>query len=105
MRIVVLIARQVFPCIGGNMNMKAELDELKYQYEKANRVKESLLKNMERRKKLNLLDLNEENSLKDDIAEATRQADDLKKQMRSLESRFLRARTIAETNEKAPWDN
>jgi hypothetical protein len=83
--------------------MKEELDELKYQYEKALRVKDNLLKNMERRKKLNLLGSDEEDSLKDDIAEATTQADDLKRQMRSLESRYARARTIAETNETSPW--
>ena len=85
--------------------MKEELDELKYQYEKAVRVKENLIKNMERRKKLNLLGSDEEYSLNDDIAEATRQAEDYKKQMRALESRFARARTIAETKEGAPWDN
>jgi predicted nuclease with TOPRIM domain len=103
MHILVIITRQVFSCIGGIMNMKQELDELKYQYDKAVRVKDNLLKNMERRKKLNLLGSDEEDSLKDDIAEATRQAEDLKKQMRSLESRFARARTIAETNESSPW--
>ena len=87
------------------MDIKAEVDELKYKYEKALRIKESLQKNMDRRKKLNLLDLDSENSLKDEIQEATRQADDLKRQMRSLESQYNRSRVISETHETSPWDN
>jgi hypothetical protein len=87
------------------MDIKAELDELKYQYDKALRVKESLQKNMDRRKKLNLLGNDEEASLKDDIEEATRQAEDLRRRMRSLESQYSRSRVISETNERSPWEN
>lgn len=87
------------------MDMKAELDELKYQYDKALRVKESLQKNLDRRKKLNLLDSDAEYSLKQEISEAGEAADDFKRKMRALESRYSRAKVISESNEKSPWDN
>ncbi len=86
------------------MDMKAEVDELKYQYDKAVRVRDNLVKNLERRKKLNLLSSNEEESLRDDIAEANSQADDLRRKMRSLESQYTRSKHISESNEKAPWE-
>ncbi|MFA6269283.1 MAG: hypothetical protein WCW13_04490 [archaeon] len=87
------------------MDIKAEIDDLKYQYDKAVRIKESLQKNLDRRKKLNLLDSSTESDLVEEIGEATRQADDLKRRMRSLESQFSRSRVISETHEKSPWDN
>jgi hypothetical protein len=86
------------------MDMKAEVDELKYQYDKAVRVRDNLVKNLERRKKLNLLSSDEEYSLKEDIEEATRQADDLRRRMRSLESQHTRSKHISESNDKAPWE-
>ena len=85
------------------MDIKAEVDELKYQYEKALRVKASLEKNYERRKKLNLLGEDEEYSIKREIAECVSQADDLRRQMRSLESQYSRSKIIAETKESSPW--
>ena len=87
------------------MSIKEEADELKYQYEKAVRIKESLQKNYERRKKLNLLDSDTEYSLKEEIEEATRQADDLRRKMRALVSQYSRAKVISESSEKSPWDN
>jgi len=87
------------------MSIKEEADELKYQYEKALRIKESLQKNYERRKKLNLLDSDTEYSLKEEIEEATRQADDLRRKMRALASQYSRAKVISESSEKSPWDN
>ena len=84
--------------------MSAELEDLKYEYEKAMRVKASLEKNYERRKKLNLLDDAAEEELKDDIAAVGRQVEDLKRQVRSAESQKARSRVIAESDKKAPWD-
>jgi len=88
---------------GGIMNSKQELEELKYEYEKALRVKASLEKNYDRRRKLNLLDSSEENSIKDDLREASRQIDDLRMKVRRLESQHTRAKIISESSEKSPW--
>ena len=87
------------------MGSKEELEELKYEYEKALRVKASLEKNYERRKKLNLLDRDEEASIKDDLADVAEQISDLKMKVRKLESQGMRSRVISETNEKSPWEN
>jgi hypothetical protein len=86
------------------MSIKDEIAELKYQYDKAVRVRDNLQKNLERRKKLNLLDSFEEDSLLGDIAEAGRNAEDLRKRMRSLESEASRSKIISESKEKAPWE-
>jgi len=85
------------------MSSRQELEDLKYEYEKALRVKASLEKNYDRRKKLNLLDANEEDSLKDDLREVGRQIDDLRAKVRRLESQHTRAKIISESNEKSPW--
>lgn len=87
------------------MNLKEEFEEMKYQHEKAARVRDSLQKNLDRRKKLNLVDSIGEEQLKDEIAEAGRQADDFKRKMRSLESQMARSKVISESDEKTPWDN
>lgn len=87
------------------MGSREELEDLKYEYEKALRVKASLEKNYERRKKLNLLDRNEEESIKDDLADIAGQISDLKMKVRKLESQGMRSRIISETNEKSPWEN
>jgi uncharacterized radical SAM superfamily protein len=83
------------------VNLKEEASELKYQYEKSLRVKTNLEKNLERRKKLNLLDSFEEDSLLRDIAEADRQAEDYRRKMRALESQLSRSRIISESKENA----
>ena len=82
------------------MSIKDEIAELKYQYDKAVRVRDNLQKNLERRKKLNLLDSFEEDSLLGDIAEAGRNAEDLRKRMRSLESEASRSKIISEKKKK-----
>ena len=96
---------RVYPVDGGGMNNKEELAELKYQYEKAVRVQESLQKNYDRRKKLNLLDSDSESALKEEIEEARKQADDFKRRSRALESEFSRSKVISESGEKSPWEN
>jgi|GEM_PF-1349682 len=83
--------------------MSETLEDLKYEHEKAMRVKTSLEKNYERRKKLNLLDENTEYSLKQEIGDITGQLEDLKKRVRALESQHNRSRVISETNESSPW--
>ncbi len=85
--------------------MAESLEDLKYEYEKALRVKASLEKNYERRKKLNLLDEDTEYDLKRDITEVTAQLEDLKKRVRALQSQTTRSRIISETDETAPWEN
>ena len=87
------------------MDSRQELEDLRYEYDKAVRIKASLEKNYERRKKLNLLDENEEESLKADIKDASIQIDDLRSKVRRLESQKMRSKVIAETNEKSPWEN
>ena len=88
---------------GGRMN--ETLEDLRYEYEKAMRVKASLEKNYERRKKLNLLDDDAEYDLKKDIASVSFQVEDLKKKVRALESQKTRSRVISESDKLAPWDN
>jgi len=83
--------------------MSETLEDLKYEYEKAMRVKTSLEKNYERRKKLNLLDNDTEYSIKQEIEEITGQLSDLKRRVRALESEHNRSRVISETNEASPW--
>jgi len=101
--IIALTANGCWWADGGIMNSREELEELKYEYEKALRVKASLEKNYERRKKLNLLDSSEENSIKDDLHEVSRQIDDLRMKVRRLESQHTRAKIISESGEKSPW--
>ena len=87
------------------MDSRQELEDLRYEYDKAVRIKASLEKNYERRKKLNLLDENEEESIKDDLKDVSIQIDNLRSKVRRLESQKMRSRVIAETNEKSPWEN
>ena len=81
-----------------------ELEDLKYEYEKAMRVKVNLEKNLERRKKLNLLDNVTEEELRGEIAEASRNLEDMRRRVRSMESEKTRSRVIADTHEHAPWE-
>jgi len=82
-----------------------EVQELKYEYEKALREKANLEKVLDRRKKLNLLGPSEEEELKGDIADIDSVIRDLRNRYRKRESEHARARIISDTNEKAPWEN
>ena len=82
-----------------------EIEELKYEYERALREKVNLEKILDRRKKLNLLGPNEEESLKGDIADIDGVIRDLRNKYRKRESEHTRSRIISDTNEKAPWEN
>ncbi|VVB76275.1 Uncharacterised protein [uncultured archaeon] len=93
----------VLPRQDAGDRMTETLEDFKYEYEKAMRVKSSLEKNYERRKKLNLLDEDTEYSLKQEIEEITGQLSDLKRRVRALESENSRSRVISESNESSPW--
>lgn len=88
--------------VGGGMayNLHAkeedEVSELRYAYEKRMRLRDSLQKNLERRKKLGLSDKAYERQLTAEIEEIQRDMDDYKKQIRVLESRKIRAQNIDE---------
>ncbi len=82
-----------------------EVDELKYEYEKALREKVNLEKILERRKKLNLLTPGEEDSLKGDIADIDGVIRNMRSKYRKTESEHARARVISDSNERAPWEN
>lgn len=73
-----------------------EVSELRYEYEKRMRLRDSLQKNLERRKKLGLSDKAYERQLTAEIEEIQRDMDDYKKQIRTLESRRIRAQNIDE---------
>lgn len=73
-----------------------EVSELRYEYEKRMRLRDSLQKNLERRKKLGLSDKAYERQLLAEIEEIQRDMDDYKKQIRTLESRRIRAQNIDE---------
>ncbi|HNV01669.1 MAG TPA: hypothetical protein PKK60_04560 [archaeon] len=73
-----------------------EVSELRYEYEKRMRLRDSLQKNLERRKKLGLSDKAYERQLISEIEEIQRDMDDYKKQIRTLESRRIRAGNIDE---------
>lgn len=77
-----------------------ELSELKYEYDKAARLRDSLQKNLDRRKKLGLLDRNYERQLLDEIKEIERDLDSLKSKIRSIESVRIRSSNISE---KSSW--
>jgi hypothetical protein len=87
------------------MARMSEVEELKYEYEKALREKVNLEKILERRKKLNLLSPGEEDSLKGDIAGIDNVIRGMRAKYRKTESEHARARIISDTNEKAPWEN
>ena len=73
-----------------------EVSELRYEYEKRMRLRDSLQKNLERRKKLGLSDKAYERQLLAEIEEIERDMEDYKKQIRTLESRRIRAGNIDE---------
>jgi len=77
-----------------------ELSELKYEYDKAARLRDSLQKNLDRRKKLGLLDKNYERQLLDEIREIEEEMDSLRKKIRAIESVRIRSSNISE---KAAW--
>ncbi|HPM86078.1 MAG: hypothetical protein PHY04_01150 [Candidatus ainarchaeum sp.] len=87
------------------MARMSDVEELKYEYEKALREKANLEKILERRRKLNLLGPGEEESLKDDIKDIDEVIRSLRGKYRSVESEHARARIISDSNEKAPWEN
>ena len=87
------------------MARMSEVEEMKYEYEKALREKVNLEKLLERRKKLNLLSPGEEDSLKGDIADIDNVIRGLRNKYRRTESEHQRAKIISDTNEKAPWEN
>ncbi|MGI6589294.1 MAG: hypothetical protein ACOX1V_01365 [Candidatus Iainarchaeum sp.] len=82
-----------------------DVEELKYEYERALREKANLEKRLERKKKMNLLAPGEEDSLKDDISDIDEVIRNLRRKYRSFESERTRARHIADSSEKAPWEN
>ncbi|NMA44732.1 MAG: hypothetical protein GX950_02910 [Candidatus Diapherotrites archaeon] len=71
-----------------------EISDLRYEYEKRMRLRDSLQKNLERRKKLGLIDKPYERQLLSEIEEIQRDMDDYKKQIRSLESRRIRSENL-----------
>ena len=74
-----------------------ELDNVKYEYDKAQRLLDNLEKNYERRKKLNLLDEYTERELKDEVRIAKDNLAQLKRKYRSMESQKYRS-SITEQN-------
>jgi hypothetical protein len=89
----------------GRMARMNDVEELKYEYERALREKANLEKRLERKKKMNLLAPGEEDSLKDDISDIDEVIRNLRRKYRSFESERTRARHIADSSEKAPWEN
>ena len=81
-----------------------ELEDLKYEYDKAVRLKDNLQKNLDRRKKLNLVDESYEREIKAEIGDVNGQIDVLRSKYRKLESEVARSRVISETGERAPWE-
>ena len=81
-----------------------ELEDMKYEYEKAVRYKDNLQKNLDRRKKLNLVDEGYESDIKAEIEAANDKLADMKAKLRRLESEVTRSRVISETNERSPWE-
>jgi len=82
----------------------AEMEDLKYEYEKAVRLRDSLQKNLDRRKKLNLTDKDYEDGIKSEIEEMNYQLSDMRAKLRKMQSEMARARVISETSEKSPWE-
>lgn len=80
----------------GYRNEEDELSELKYEYEKNSRLRDSLQKNLERRKKLGLADKAYERQLLAEINEIEKDLDDLKKKIRVIESVKVRSQNISE---------
>lgn len=87
------------------MARMSEVEEMKYEYEKALREKANLEKLLDRRRKMNLLSPGEEDSIKGDIADIDGVIRNLRLKYRKTESEHVRARVISDSNEKAPWEN
>jgi hypothetical protein len=77
-------------------NGSDELSELKYEYDKAARLRDSLQKNLERRRKLGLTDKIYERQLLDEIGEIDRDLDSLKRKIRAIESVRIRSGNISD---------
>ncbi len=80
----------------GCRNEEEDLSELKYEYDKAARLRDSLQKNLERRKKLGLADKPYERQLTAEINEIENDLNDLRKRIRSIESVKIRSNNISE---------
>jgi hypothetical protein len=83
---------------------REEMEDLKYEYEKAVRLRDSLQKNLDRRKKLNLTDSNYESDIKSEIEEMNYRLSDMKAKLRKIQSEMARSRVISESNERSPWE-
>ncbi len=70
------------------------LNELKLDVERLERMKNNVQKNYDRRKKLNLLDPPYERQLKEDIRKLESDISSLNRQMRSIESQQYRSKMI-----------
>lgn len=81
-----------------------ELDDLKYEYDRAVRERDNLQKNLDRRKKLNLADESYEDEIKAEIEAANDKISDLRTRLRRLQSEVMRSHVISETNERSPWE-
>jgi len=81
-----------------------ELEDIKYEYDKALRYRDNLQKNLDRRKKLNLVDEGYESDIKSEIAAATDNLAVMKAKLRKIESEVARSRVISDTNERSPWE-
>lgn len=82
--------------------MSDELTELKYEYDKAVRLRDNLQKSLDRKKKLNLVDPDFEDDFKYEIQQIEDRISEMRSKIRRLESQAIRARIISETNERSP---
>ncbi len=73
------------------------ISDLKYEYEKKQRVLDNLKKNYERRKKLNLAEPDYERQIKADIRTIESELSYLARKMRGIESEQTRKRIINES--------
>lgn len=72
----------------------SELDELKLEYDRKSRTKESLEKNYERRKKLNLLTDSYQKEISAELRQLNSDLSYLQRKIRSIESEENRRRMI-----------
>ncbi len=84
--------------------MHNELSDLKYEYDKAVRLRDNLQKNLDRKKKLNLADAGFEDDVKYEIQQVDEKISEMRSKIRRLESEATRAKVISETNERSPWE-
>jgi hypothetical protein len=71
-----------------------EVEDLRYEYDKALRIKENLEANYERRKKLRLIDDKYESEIKEDIDRATEEMVEARKKYRAAESLMARSKIV-----------